>query len=47
MPKVQTVKEEISVLAELPLVVKEDDEPELYKMGPGDGVEVGPFVVSF
>lgn len=42
----QTVKEEISVLAELPLYVREQDAPDLYKMSEEDGVEVGPFTVS-
>ncbi len=41
----QTVKEEISVLAELPLYIREDEAPELYKMSAEDGVEVGPFTV--
>lgn len=44
-PKLQTVKEEISVLAELPLYVREQDAPDLYKMSEEDGVEVGPFTV--
>ncbi|EFN60149.1 expressed protein [Chlorella variabilis] len=42
--EIKTVKEEISVLAELPLVVREEDAPELYKLSADDGVEVGPFV---
>ena len=42
----QTVKEEISVLAELPLYIREDEAPDLYKMSAEDGVEVGPFTVS-
>ncbi|KAL4855062.1 Fruit protein [Chlorella vulgaris] len=39
----KTVKEEISVLVELPLYVREEEQPELYKMTAEDGVEVGPF----
>ncbi|PRW60867.1 hypothetical protein C2E21_1253 [Chlorella sorokiniana] len=41
--EIKTVKEEISVLAELPLYIREDEAPELYKMSAEDGVEVGPF----
>ncbi|KAL4436125.1 hypothetical protein ABPG77_005573 [Micractinium sp. CCAP 211/92] len=39
----KTVKEEISVLAELPLYVLEKEAPELYRMTEEDAVEVGPF----
>lgn len=40
----KTVKEEISVLVELPLWVREEEQPELYKMSEEDAVvEVGPF----
>ena len=42
----QTVKEEISVLAELALCVREEEAPELYRLSEEDGVEVGPFTVS-
>lgn len=42
----QSVKEEISVLAELPLYVREEQAPELYRMSGEDAVEVGPFTVS-
>lgn len=41
----QTVKDEITVLVELPLLVRED-QAELYKLSAEDAVEVGPFVVS-
>ena len=43
---VQTVKEEISVLAELALCVREEEAPELYRLSEEDSVEVGPFTVS-
>lgn len=33
------------MLAELPLYIREDEAPELYKMSAEDGVEVGPFTV--
>ena len=43
----QTVKEEISVLVELPLWVREEEQPELYKLTEEDAVvEVGPFKVG-
>ncbi|PSC74147.1 hypothetical protein C2E20_2793 [Micractinium conductrix] len=38
------VIEEISVLAELPLYVREAEAPEIYKLTAEDGIEVGPFV---
>ena len=40
------MKEEISVLAELALCVREEEAPELYRLSEEDGVEVGPFTVS-
>jgi hypothetical protein len=42
----QTVKEELSVAAELPLYVREEQYPELYRLSQDDAVEVGPFTVS-
>ena len=41
----QTVREEVSVLAELPLLVREGDAPELYRAAAEDALELGPFVV--
>ncbi len=43
----QTVKEELSVMAELALLVRDEGQyKELYRMGPDDLVEAGPFRVS-
>ena len=44
--EIKKVKELDSVKAELPLLVMEDDAPDLYKMAEDDIVEIGPFVVS-
>ncbi len=43
----QTVKDEISVLAELALLVRDEGQyKELYRMGQDDLAEAGPFRVS-
>ena len=38
--------EPLSVLTELPLFVREDEQPDLYKLTEDDGVELGPFEAS-
>lgn len=43
--EIKAVKEVDSVKAELPLLVHQDDAPDIYKMAEDDAVEVGPFVV--
>ena len=44
--EIKKVKVLDSVKAELPLLVMEDDAPDLYKMAEDDIVEIGPFAVS-
>ena len=45
--EIKAVKEVDSVKAELPLVVYQDEAPDIYKMADDDAVEIGPFVVRF
>lgn len=44
--EIKKVKVLDSVKAELPLLVMEDNAPDLYKMAEDDIVEIGPFAVS-
>lgn len=43
--EIKAVKEVDSVKAELPLLVYQDEAPDVYKMADDDAVEIGPFVV--
>ena len=43
--EIKSVKEVDSVKAELPLLVYQDEAPDVYKMADDDAVEIGPFVV--
>jgi hypothetical protein len=43
--EIKAVKEVNSVKAELPLLVHEEEAPDVYRMAEDDVVEVGPFLV--
>ena len=47
LPMPQSVKEELSIMAELALLVRDEGaQRDLYRMGPDDLSEAGPFKVS-
>lgn len=43
--EIKAVKEVDSVKAELPLLVYQEDAPDVYKMAEDDAIEIGPFLV--
>ncbi len=43
--EIKAVKEVDSVKAELPLLVYQEDAPDVYKMEEDDAIEIGPFLV--
>lgn len=44
--EIKAVKEVDSVKGELPLLVSQEEAPDVYKLAEDDAIEIGPFLVS-